>query len=103
MRSAAEKAGIKAGDVITRIDDAKVTTPADISNHVRTLRGKTVSVVLTRERKELTVSVTLEARVLAPGRIVGELVFPAELRGASESPRASAKAFIQRSDRRRGR
>jgi serine protease Do len=75
--SAAEKAGIKAGDVITRVDDAKVTTPADISNHLRTLRGKTVSVVVIRDRKEVTVSVTLEARERGPGRIVGGLVIPA--------------------------
>jgi serine protease Do len=77
--SAAEKAGIKAGDVITRVDDSKVTTPADISNHLRALRGKTVSVVLTRDRKEVTVSVTLEARERGGGRIVGGLVFPARI------------------------
>jgi len=77
--SAAEKAGIKAGDVITKVDDAKVTTPADLSNHLRTMRGKTVSVVLTRDRKEVTVSVTLEARERGNGRIVGKLVIPARV------------------------
>jgi len=77
--SAAEKAGIRAGDVITRLDDAKVTSPADISNRLRALRGKTVSVVLVRDRKEVTVSVTLEARERSPGRTIGALVFPARL------------------------
>jgi serine protease Do len=72
--SAAEKAGIKAGDVITTVDNSKVTTPADISNQLRTLRGKTVSVVVVRDRKEVTVSVTLEARNPNPGRIVGQAI-----------------------------
>ena len=33
--SAAEKAGIKAGDVITKIGDTKVATPSDISSQIR--------------------------------------------------------------------
>ena len=57
--SAAEKAGIKAGDVITKIGDSAVTTPADISNRVRSLRGKPVVVILTRDHKEMAVTVTL--------------------------------------------
>ena len=55
MDSAADKAGIKAGDVIVRVDDAKVATPADISAHLRALRGRSVSVVVVRDRKEITV------------------------------------------------
>ena len=58
--SAAEKAGIKAGDVITRVGDSKVSTAADITSRLRTLRGQTVSVALTRERRDMTVSVTVE-------------------------------------------
>jgi serine protease Do len=58
--SAAEKAGIKAGDVITRIDDGKVASPADISNRIRALRGKPVPVVLIRDHKEMTLNVTLD-------------------------------------------
>jgi serine protease Do len=58
--SPAEKAGIKAGDVITKVDDSSVATPADLSSRLRFLRGKSVSVVLTRERKEMTVTVTLD-------------------------------------------
>ena len=33
--SSADKAGIRAGDVIVRLDDVKVATPADISAHLR--------------------------------------------------------------------
>jgi serine protease Do len=65
--SAAEKAGIRAGDVIVRIDDARVTTPADISGRLRTLHGKAASVVLMRDHKELTISVTISDD--DPGRI----------------------------------
>ncbi len=57
--SSAEKAGIRAGDVIERIEDARVATPSDISGRLRTLHGKSASVVLMRDHKEMTVSVTI--------------------------------------------
>jgi serine protease Do len=59
--SAAEKAGMKAGDVITKVEDNKVTTPADITGRLRALAGKSVSVTLLREHKEMTLMVTMEA------------------------------------------
>ena len=58
--SAAEKAGIKAGDVITRIDDSKVASPADLSSRIRSLRGKPVPMVVMRDRKEITLTVTID-------------------------------------------
>jgi len=58
--SAADKAGIKAGDVITRVDDSKVTTPADISGRVRSIHGKPVPVVLVRDHKEMTLTVAVD-------------------------------------------
>jgi serine protease Do len=58
--SAAEKAGIKAGDVILRVDDVKVATPAEITRHLRSLAGKMVNVALMRDHKESTVMVTVE-------------------------------------------
>jgi serine protease Do len=61
--SAAEKAGVKAGDVILRVDDMKVATPAEISGHLRAARGKPVPVSLMRDRKEI--SVTVEAQEAA--------------------------------------
>ena len=54
--SAAERAGIKAGDVIVRADDAKVATPADITAHLRALRGRSVSLGVVRDRKEINVT-----------------------------------------------
>ena len=58
--SAGDKAGIKAGDVITKVDDAHVATPAEISSRIRSLRGKSVNVVVMRDHKEVTVSVALD-------------------------------------------
>jgi serine protease Do len=58
--SAADKAGIKAGDVITRVDDAKVATPADISGRIRSIHGKQVAVVVMRDHKEMTLSVAVD-------------------------------------------
>jgi serine protease Do len=70
----ADKAGIKAGDVIVRVDDAKVATPADISAHLRALRGRPVSVVVVRDRKEINVMLSV---VSTPERSVGALWEPA--------------------------
>jgi serine protease Do len=58
--SAGEKAGIKAGDVITRVDDSKVATPADISGRIRSIHGKQLSVVVMRDHKEMTLSVAVD-------------------------------------------
>ncbi len=60
--SAAEKAGIKAGDVIVKLDGTAVTSPREISSVLRSLRGvkRNVLVVIVRERKEMTLNVTVE-------------------------------------------
>jgi S1-C subfamily serine protease len=61
--SPAAKAGIAAGDVILRINDQPLANLQEYSNLLRTLKpGQTVSVVLRRGGKELTVSVTLAER-----------------------------------------
>lgn len=59
--TAAEKAGLKAGDVIQKVDDTKVTTPREISSAIRSLNEKkTFPVMVRRSQKELTLSVTVE-------------------------------------------
>jgi serine protease Do len=60
--SAAERAGIKAGDVITRVGDAKVTNGAEITAQLRAQRGVSVSVTLVRDHREITVSMPVENR-----------------------------------------
>jgi serine protease Do len=57
--SAAEKAGIKAGDVIVKVEDSSVATPADMSSRLRGLRNKTASFVVVRDRKDMTLSVAI--------------------------------------------
>jgi serine protease Do len=61
--SAAEKAGIKAGDVIVKVDDTRVTSPREITSVLRGVRTKrTFPVVVVRKQQEVTLSVTLEDR-----------------------------------------
>ncbi|MCX6590102.1 MAG: PDZ domain-containing protein, partial [Acidobacteria bacterium] len=59
--TAAEKAGLKVGDVVTKVDANSVATPRQITATIRNLKDKrTFPVVLMREKRELTVSVTVE-------------------------------------------
>ncbi len=61
--TAADKSGLKAGDVLLKVDADFVTSPRDVTNAMRGARNagkKTFPIVLMRERKETTVSVTLE-------------------------------------------
>ncbi len=57
--SPAEKAGLKAGDVVTAVGERSVATPHDLISFTRTQRrpGKTVPVALVRNHKELTLSI----------------------------------------------
>lgn len=62
--SSADKGGIQAGDVITKVNGTAVTTPREISAALRTARTEdksTFPVTLVREKKEMTLSVTLES------------------------------------------
>jgi serine protease Do len=61
--SAADKAGVKAGDVILKVDDSKVLTPRDVTAAYRSARSaekKSIVVSLLREKREASVSVNLE-------------------------------------------
>src|SRR4029079_14218928 len=58
--SPAEKAGIKAGDVITHVGKQPVTSPTAITAQLRTQSSPTVKLGVTRERSAITVTVTLE-------------------------------------------
>jgi serine protease Do len=58
--SPAEKAGIKAGDVIVKVNENSVDSPDDVSRHIRTGRDKgRVNLTLMREKKEMTVTVDI--------------------------------------------
>jgi serine protease Do len=73
--TAAQKAGIKAGDVITKVDGMPVTSPSELSGAVRSASSKkTYTVELMRERKAQTVTVTVDEgrseRDVPRGRVV---------------------------------
>ena len=59
--TAAEKAGIKAGDVITKVDGSTVTTPNELVSAIRSASSKkSFPVELMRDRHETSVTVTIE-------------------------------------------
>lgn len=73
--TAAEKAGIRAGDVITNVDGSAVATPAELSSAVRSASSKkTFSIEVVRDHRETIVSVTIEdgrsERAIPGGRVV---------------------------------
>lgn len=60
---AAEKAGVKEGDVILKIDDKKVDQPNELQSYVASKRaGASVRLQLFREGKEIEKYVTLKSR-----------------------------------------
>lgn len=59
--SAAEKAGIKAGDVITKVDGQKVATSSELRSALSGKAGKDVPITVVRNRKEMTVTANVEA------------------------------------------
>lgn len=51
--SAAEKAGIKEGDIITRVGDTKIENPDDLSNAIRKQKpGDKITITVLRDNKE---------------------------------------------------
>jgi serine protease Do len=61
--SAAEKAGVKAGDVVVKVDDSAVATPQEITRALRALGSKkTFTVTVVRNKKEMPLTVTMEER-----------------------------------------
>jgi serine protease Do len=59
--SAAEKSGLRAGDVIVKIDETRVTSPREISAGIRSARSKkTVPVQVVRDKRELTIQLAVE-------------------------------------------
>ena len=56
--SAAETAGLKAGDIITKIDGQVVSTPRNVTPFLRR-SGKNVNLTIVRSHKEITLNVKL--------------------------------------------
>ena len=68
--SAAEKAGIKAGDVITSINGDRVGDANDVIDELRGVEGGEVTIGIIRDKKETSVKATIENQRPArrPGR-----------------------------------
>lgn len=60
--SAAESAGLRAGDVIVRAGDQKITDSSDWNEALRGARGEKISVVIMRDKKEQTLSMSVPLR-----------------------------------------
>jgi len=58
--SAAEKAGLKAGDVITKIGDRRVNSTSDVTSAVRSRSRGGIPLTVVRNQKEMVITVTLE-------------------------------------------
>ncbi|MBC7927182.1 MAG: PDZ domain-containing protein [Bryobacteraceae bacterium] len=59
--SPADKAGLRAGDVIVKVDDGKVATPREVTAAFRSARSKkSMTVVAVRDKREMSFTVPLE-------------------------------------------
>jgi serine protease Do len=56
----ADRAGVKAGDVITRVGERSVNSAFDLTSFLRNRNAKTAVLGVTRDHKEITISVTTE-------------------------------------------
>ncbi len=86
--SAAEKAGLKAGDVIVRADNEKITDRSDLSQILRKHRGGgPLALVVMRDKHEQNITLTLPDR---GSRDSSSLLFGSEELTASLNEAASA-------------
>jgi serine protease Do len=60
--SRAEKAGLRAGDVITRVADQSVHDTSDFTHALHSRKGGSVTVGVIRDKKEQTITLTLPER-----------------------------------------
>ena len=60
--SRAEKAGLRAGDIIVKINGQPVHDTSDFTSAVRSRNGNSVSVIVVREKKEQNLNLTLPDR-----------------------------------------
>jgi serine protease Do len=68
-KSAGQAAGLRAGDVITKINDQNVRTTADLRRLLNNVTGE-VTITVMRDRKELTLKTKVDEPVDAPRRRV---------------------------------
>lgn len=70
--SGAEKAGLKKGDVITKLDGKSITTFADLNGYINTKRpNDEVKVTILRDEKMMVATVTLSKNDIAQSKFKG--------------------------------
>jgi serine protease Do len=64
----AEKAGLRAGDIIVKVDETKVSAPREVSSAIRSHSNnkKPLPLTIVREKKETTLSVSLDVPTPEP-------------------------------------
>lgn len=65
----AEKAGLRAGDVITAVDGKTVTGASEVAEHLRDKSGE-VAVTVMRDKKSVTVKATIEKPATSKPKVV---------------------------------
>jgi serine protease Do len=65
-RTPAERAGLKAGDVVVKVNGTPVTTPREITGLVRSSRKKAISFTVVRNKKEISLNVEIAQERSAP-------------------------------------
>jgi S1-C subfamily serine protease len=60
--SPADKAGLKAGDVITSINGDRVRSTNDLIDELRDVTGGEVTIGITRDKKSSSVKATIESQ-----------------------------------------
>ena len=73
--SAAEKAGLRAGDVILKAGDTEVTTPREVTSVIREMESDTFPLTIMREKRERTLTVTIEDGPDGNGSLRGTFVY----------------------------
>lgn len=66
-KTPAERAGLKAGDVVVKVNGTPVTTPREITGLVRSSRRKAISFTVVRNKKEVSLNVEIAKDRSAPG------------------------------------
>jgi serine protease Do len=77
----AAKAGLKAGDIIVKVGDTKVTTPNEVTSAIRAMHDKkAVPLTIIRDHRETTLTATIDDDRSEWGLPARQIIVPANTR-----------------------